>query len=197
MRYINTFIFTTLMTLTGLANAQVFKCAAADGHLVYSDRPCSRSTAGGMIERERTYQEKLQERQLAFEAQQMKESRRQAEQEREWAENDQAMRYQAAPVVRHQGNDWQMRKDRDNAATSASSITKDGGRWDEAAAAQRRAENRRAAALRPPPPTNITNCNGGFCQDNQGGTYNRVSRDLMIGPNGRTCNRAGSTWNCH
>lgn len=28
-------------------------------------------------------------------------------------------------------NDWQSRKDRENAATSASSITRNGGRWDE------------------------------------------------------------------
>lgn len=36
-----------------------------------------------------------------------------------------------APVVRHSGNDWQMRNDLRNAQVSASSITNNGGRWDQ------------------------------------------------------------------
>lgn len=36
-----------------------------------------------------------------------------------------------APTVRHSGNDWQSRNDLRNAQVSASSITNDGGRWDQ------------------------------------------------------------------
>lgn len=36
-----------------------------------------------------------------------------------------------SPVVRHSGNDWQMRNDLRNAQVSASSITNNGGRWDQ------------------------------------------------------------------
>lgn len=199
MRYIYGQLALILMMAAPLAQAQVFKCAAPGGRLVYSDRPCSGGTSGGMIERERTYQEKLQERQMAYEAELIKQERRMAQQQREWAEQERAMQYQPAPVVRP-GNDWQSRKDRENARTSASSITRNGGRWDEEAAARRREDARhRAQANRPhsPPPTNFTNCAGGFCTDNQGGTYHRQGRDFMTGPNGQTCHRAGNMWNCN
>lgn len=196
MRYIYSHLALVLMMVAPLAQAQVFKCAAPGGRLVYSDRPCSGGASGGMIERERSYQEKLQERQLAYEAELIKQERRMVQQQREWAEQDRAMQYQPAPVA-GPGNDWQSRKDRENARTSASSIARNGGRWDEAAAAQRREDARARARANPPRPTNITNCHGGFCTDNQGGTYHRSGRDFMTGPNGQACHRADNMWNCN
>lgn len=182
-----------LMMAAPLAQAQVFKCAAPGGRLVYSDRPCSGGSTGGMIERERTYQEKLLERQMAYEAELIKQERRTAQQQREWAEQERAMQYQPAPAAR---NDWQSRKDRENARTSASSITRNGGHWDEAAEAQRREDARARARANPPRPTNITSCHGGFCTDNQGGTYHRHG-DFMTGPNGQACHRVGNMLNCN
>jgi hypothetical protein len=51
--------------------------------------------------------------------------------------------------------------------------------------------------VRPRPATNITNCNSGFCYDDRGGVYHRSGTDFMTGPNGRTCHRAGTMWNCN
>lgn len=200
MRYICEPLALFLALAAPLAQAQVFKCAAPGGRTVYSDSPCSGGSTGGMVERERTYQEKLQERQMAYEAEMLKQERRMAQQQREWAEQDRAMQYQPAPVARP-GNDWQSRKDRENARTAASSITRNGGRWDEAAESQRREDARARARANPPRPTDITNCHGslygGFCTDNQGGTYQRSGRDFMTGPNGQACHRAGNIWNCN
>lgn len=196
MRYIYGRLALILLMAAPLAQAQVFKCAAPGGRVVYSDSPCIAGTAGGQIERERTYQEKLQERQIAYEAELLKQERRMAQQQREWAEQDRAMQYPSAPVARP-GNDWQSRKDRENARTAASSITRNGGRWDEAGEAQRREDARARARFNPPRPSNITNCNDGFCTDNQGGTYHRSGQDFMTGPNGQACHRAGNMWNCN
>lgn len=196
MRYICGQLALILMMTVPVAQAQVFKCAASGGRLVYSDRPCSGGSSGVMLERERSYQEKLQERQIAYEAELLKQERRIAQQQREWAEQDRAMHSQPVPAGRP-GDDWQSRKDRENARTSANSITRNGGRWDEAAAAQRREDARARARANPPRPTSITNCNGGFCTDNQGGTYHRQEGDFMTGPNGQACHRVGNMWNCN
>lgn len=91
-------------------------------------------------------------------------------------------------------NDWQSRKDRENAATSASSITNNGGRWDSNAEAARKEEARRRAAAAP---AVMTHCDPGFCYDNKGGVYHKVGPGVMTGPNGRACHQAGATWNCN
>lgn len=62
-------------------------------------------------------------------------------------------------------------------------------------------KSKRGARVSPlhdaPKPTVITNCTDGFCYDNTGGVYHRSGSDFMTGPNGRTCHRAGSIWNCN
>ena len=196
MRFIWGSLSLMLLITAPFSHAQVFKCAAPGGRVVYSDSPCSGGSAGGMIERERSYLEKLQERQMAYEAELIKQERRMAERQREWAEHDRAMQYQPAPAVRPV-NDWQSRQDRENARTSASSITRNGVRWDEAAEAQRREDAKARARANPPRPTSITNCHGGFCTDNQGGTYHRSGSDFMTGPSGQACHRTGNIWNCN
>lgn len=204
MRYALCGLVLALVGLAPGAHAQVFKCAGPGGNLTFSDRPCDAGSNGRMIQRERTHEEKLQEREQAYDAELRKQGRRQAEQEREWMEQSQrAAQPQAAPTVRHSGNDWQRRKEQQNAATSASSISNDGGRWDRAAEEQREREKREearqraAARSRNIPATNFTHCDAGFCRDNQGGTYHRVSPDFMTGPNGQSCHRAGNMWNCN
>lgn len=91
-------------------------------------------------------------------------------------------------------NDWQSRKDRENAATSAASITRNGGRWDEKAEAERRAEAHRRAAARPL--TGFTHCDQGYCYGDNGKAYARSGNDVLISPDGGTCHRSGSTWYC-
>lgn len=201
MRYTLCSLVVALTGLAPVAHAQVFKCQGPGGKLVYSDRPCDASSTGGLVQRERTFEEKLQEREQAYEAEARKQDRRQAEQEREWeTKRQQSMQPLPAPVVRHSGNDWARRKELENAATSASSVTNNGGSWDKAAEAQReqqRREDARRRAAQTPPATNITHCAGGFCYDNQGGVYHGATPNFMTGPNGRPCHRAGNMWNCN
>lgn len=91
-------------------------------------------------------------------------------------------------------NDWQSRKDRENAATSSASITRNGGKWDAKAEAERRAEAQRRAAAQPL--TGLTHCDQGFCYGNNGQVYSRSGNDVLVSPEGKTCRRSGSTWYC-
>ena len=90
-------------------------------------------------------------------------------------------------------NDWQSRKNRENAATSASSITNNGGAWDARAEAEREAIARQQRAQR----LQFTGCDQGACYDTQGGIWSRSGPDFLNGPNGRTCFRSGTVWNCN
>lgn len=67
--------------LTG--SAQVFKCKNAQGQAIYSDKACSTTQSGGLLERRRTFEEKMQEREQAYAAQVAKEERRALEAARE------------------------------------------------------------------------------------------------------------------
>lgn len=187
------------------AHAQVHRCKDHTGKLIFSDRPCDTGQTGEQLQRKRSRQEILQEREQAFDAQLRKQDRRLADQEREWAAQRPRSTQPPAPVVRHSGNDWQARNDLRNAEVSARSITNNGGKWDQAAEAERakarqeraRREQQEAERIaREHPPTSFTNCNSGFCYDNQGGVYHRNGPDFMTGPNGRPCHRAGNMWHC-
>lgn len=198
MHWHRTIIFILLAISAVTASAQVHRCKDAAGKVTFSDSPCASGQAGEQIQRKRTQDEILQERIQAAEAEDRKQGRRMAEQEREWAEQQRrAMQPQPAPTVRHSGNDWQKRNELRNAEVSARSITNNGGRWDAAAQAERARQRREEARRNPPTPTIITNCNQGFCYDEHGGVYHRNGPDFMTGPNGRTCNRAGNMWNCN
>lgn len=78
--------FLLATAFTQYAEAQVFKCAGANGKIVYSDRACDQNASGGMIMREPTLEEKLQEREEAYAAEMRKQDRRAIEQERELIE---------------------------------------------------------------------------------------------------------------
>lgn len=177
------------------ASAQVHRCKDAAGKTFYSDRPCDTGQTGQMIERQRSQAEIMRERQQAADANDRKEERRAAEQ---GLQPLPAQRPTAGAQPVQQVEGWQDRKNRENAATSAASITRNGGRFDEKAEAERKEEARRKAQMAPPPPppTNITRCDQGFCYDNQGSVYHRNGQDFLIAPNGKTCHRAGSNWNC-
>lgn len=193
--------YSTLALSAFAASAQVHRCKDSSGKLVFSDRPCTAGQTGELIQRERTREEILQEREQAFNAEVRKQDKRMVEQEREWAEQQRrALQPQPAPVIRHSGNDWQKRNSLRNAQVSAGSIMNNGGKWDSGAEAERARERLEEARRNPPPPTppaNITSCKGGFCQDNQGGTYHRNGPDFMTGPNGQACHRAGNMWHCN
>lgn len=90
-------------------------------------------------------------------------------------------------------SDWQQRKDRENAATSASSINRNGGRWDAAA----QAENARARAQRNGPrfSAHITSCGGGFCNDEYGNSYS-VNGPTLVRQDGASCSYSGNIVDC-
>lgn len=178
------------------ASAQVHRCKDVTGKLVFSDRPCESGQTGGQIKRAPTREEILQERAQANDAEARKQDRRMAESERDWEDSRRrgatpaALNAPGQPV-----NDWQSRKDRDNAATSARSISNDGGRWDRGAEAERKeAAKRKAEQI---PASTISHCDAGFCYDNKGGTYHKVGPDLMSGPNGKTCQKSANVWICN
>lgn len=90
-------------------------------------------------------------------------------------------------------NDWQSRKDRANAATSASSITNNGGRFDAQAEAERAQRQQQVQQQ----PLVFSGCDRGACYDTTGGVWHRSGADFLNGPNGRTCFRSGNFWNCN
>lgn len=199
MRHVLFGLMIAIASVVPSAHAQVFKCTGPEGKPTFSDRPCDANSAGGMIQRERTFEEKMSEREQAYEAQMRKQDRRMAEQEREWSTQSQrAAQPIAAPVVRHSGNDWQKRKDLENAATAAGSISNNGSRWDRAAEAQREEARREDAKRRAAARTtfNITNCNGGFCYDDGGNVYTR-SGGFINRTDGRNCTVAGNLVQCN
>lgn len=185
----------------GIANAQVHRCKDATGKLIFSDRPCDVGQSGGQVLRKRTQEEILQEREQAYEAESRKQDRLIAEQEREFVERERRIRQQQAhPQVQQAGNDWQSRKDRENAATSAGSITNNGGRWDANARAERAAKYREELRKRGPEPEpeteefKVKGCNASGCIDTRGGTY--TGGAIMRRNDGRQCSRSGNTIVC-
>lgn len=171
------------------AGAQVHRCKDANGKLIFSDRLCDSAQSGELVQRKRTREEILREREQAFDAENRKQARRMAEQERELVEQGRRSRQvQAMPQVQQPAEDWQSRKNRENAATSAGSIANNGSRFDQNAEAER-ARARREEALRHQaanPPAMITSCNAGFCSDTNGNTYYRNGNNLN-GTDGRVC----------
>lgn len=184
------------------AQAQVHRCKdAATGKLVFSDRPCDVGQMGGQIQRKRTDDEIYEERVQAFEAEERKQLRREAEQERAVPQRQrQAFDAQPAPAERHIGNDWQARKDRENSRTSASSIMNNGGRWDANAQAERAAKHREELLKREPEPIPqpeefvVKGCNAKGCVDTRGGTY--TGGAFLRRNDGRQCSRAGNRIVC-
>lgn len=89
--------------LTG--SAQVFKCKNAQGQAIYSDKACSTTQTGGLLERRRTFEEKMQEREQAYAAQVSKEERRALEAAREDAAAERRAMWMAMQpqAPRHKG----------------------------------------------------------------------------------------------
>jgi len=195
------------------ASAQVHRCKDPSGKLIFSDRPCEAGQTGEMIQRKRTQQEILQEREQAYSAEARKQNQRLVEQERELAEQQRrSLQQPALNVAPQPGNDWAARKARENAATAAGSITNNGGKWDRAAEAQREQDRRdearrRALAAaeeerRNPKPATMSYCHGMNCTDAAGNQYSQIPGmpNQMNRSDGKTCIRApGNTnnWNCN
>jgi len=128
----------------GSAQGQVYKCIS-NGKTIFSDAPCPSNSSGNLIQERQSSEEKYNERLRALEAEQLKQQRRQIEMERNVYE-----RPQQPTIIQHQYQNlppppetWAERNERRNREVSKSSITNNGGRWDEKAANERRAERDR------------------------------------------------------
>ena len=212
------FLLVLAFALTSPAHGQVFRCKDATGKLSFSDRPCDSGQSGALVQRQRSQEAIQQERMQAAEAQFQKEVRRSMEA----PQIDQAPMRPTAPVS-PTVNQWACRKAKDNYQTTAGGTFRNaleraktlqeeeqrvnkacGTNQNEYANPQAVAdrdrqekEARRAAReQQKPKPTIITHCDPGFCYDDTGGVYHKSGPDLMTGPNGKTCHRTGTFWNC-
>lgn len=193
------------------AVAQVHRCKNAAGKTIYSDTPCASGQSGVMIERQKSNFEIMDERMQAAEANERKYRQRAAEQQTQLQQSapppavrqpdqqskassrecQQAQREQETVSSIITGT-AEYRRNRFNSATQKTN-----------AACGTQTEMIQppvqivAPAQKAPGPTNFTNCNAGFCYDNQGGVYHRNGPNFMTGPNGRVCHRAGNMWNCN
>jgi len=189
-----------LMACAG-ASAQVFKCRAPNGHTTYSDAPCATGTAGQKVERHYTLDEIQRERQVAAGAEARKQARERAEMLEQWEAQQRALAAQAV-APQPSGSDWQRRKDAENAATSARSITNSGGAWDRQAAAAR-AQQRRHQVEEPMPAAEsqqanrrIHHCTGDVCDDWSGNRYNRGDFGNYQSSDGRSCAMVADSMRC-
>lgn len=200
-------LLTLAMGFIPSAHSQVFKCTGPDGRMVYIDRPCSGKTSGEMLLRERTLEEKLQEREEAYIAEMRKQERRAIEQEREMAEEQRryrnelrAMRErQYQPEPQHKGYEERLRER--NASVQSTlrppprklRPTPSSGEQEFAPPVHREKDDH---AKRNP---QMLSCNGGFCHDTRGGVYHQhgPNATTMTGPNGRTCIKTGASVQCH
>lgn len=185
-----------LVLLASTAQAQVFRCVQ-DGKTTYSDTPCASSQGGHQVERRKSQQEISQEREQAYAAEMLKQQRRMGEQQRKMAEQQQrAMQPMPAPVVRHSGNDWQIRNDLRNAEISAKySTTNNNGKRD------RNQQRRRIAVpmdADPAPsfPKTIERCSGQYCYDRDGQSYHSIGNSQIRSNDGTTCFMSGGQYLC-
>ena len=187
---------TALIALS--ASAQVHRCKDGSGKLIFSDRPCDVGQAGEQIIRKPSPAEIRREREQALEAEARKQDQRLAEQERELRQSQGQAQIAPMPLPAGQQpkDDWQARKNRENAQTSASSITNNQGRWDAKAeaerAAQRREELRRRQAAQK---QFMLTCTAGMCTDEWGATYSG-SGAFLTRSDGRSCSVMGNTAQC-
>ena len=205
MRYAIVYLLFATSLFNQSATAQVFKCAGAGGKVVYSDKPCEQNTSGGMLLRERTLEEKIQEREQAYDAEMRKQDRRAIEQEREMAEEQRRYRNDLRALresqYQPQHKDYEERLRERNASVQSTlkppprklrPATSSGGQ--EFAPPVHHEEDDHAK--RNP---QMLNCNGGFCHDTRGGVYHQhgPNATTMTGPNGGTCIQTGASVQCH
>ncbi|WP_286878458.1 DUF4124 domain-containing protein [Delftia sp. 67-8] len=187
MRHLACCLAVSVLGIWPTAHAQVFKCKGPGGQFTYSDRPCEARSTGGMMLRERTYEEKMQERQQAYDAELRKQERRMAEQQQAWEVQQQALQRQATAPVPSAGGGYAERLANRNAGVQSNLGRK---------APKARKPQFSDEDFSPPPANRITHCNGGYCYDNQGGSYHSIGNGYMAGPGGARCTQSGGQMDC-
>lgn len=226
MRWMPVAALIALVFLAMPASAQVHRCKDASGKLTYSDQSCAAGQSGGVIERQKSREQILEERLQAAEANERKYRAQGAERERQMFDQQQQQRRQPAATYGSQATAQDKSSSREckeamkklefvssirttpkgesrlrtNAAianVNASCGTKTELMQEQPRVMSRQSEPSHAEPESPTKPTHLTNCNGGFCYDNQGDTYHKNGADFMSGPNGKSCHRSGDMWNCN
>ena len=153
MKYISSIFGVVFVFFISTAHGQVFRCDV-NGKTIFSDSPCQAGQSGQLIQEKKSSEEIYQDRLRALEAEHVKQERYYLQRERElYDRSNQASGGQRGGeplIIRHQHQNlppppenWSERNDRRNREVTKSSITNNGGRWDEKAANERRAERDR------------------------------------------------------
>ncbi len=210
MRWIPVATLVALAVFAPATFAQVHKCKDAAGKTIYTDAPCTAGQSGGMIERQRTQSEIYQERMQAAEANERKYRAQAATRDAQMPEQQRQPLPAGGQVVaqdKASSRDCKEAQKELEFVSSIRTIPQNEKRMRTNAAIARvnascgsnteLMQEPSRVIVRPPAATNITNCSAGGCIDNQGGFYHKSGPNFMTGPNGRTCHRAGSMWNCN
>ena len=211
MRIISAILCLAAFSVTAsTAFAQVHRCKDAAGKTIYSDAPCATGQTGQLIERQKSQDEIYQERAQAAEANERKYRSQQSERAQQSFEMQQRNASQAPaaapPQLQSASRECREAQKDLEFVSSIRTISQDEKRMRTNAAIARvnascgsntpLMQEPSRNVVKPRTPRTITNCNGGFCYDDVGGVYHRNGPDFLVGPNGRTCNRSGSFWNC-
>ena len=118
MRAFAMLIFSALVSTT--ATGQVYKCKDASGRVTYSNMGCQTSHSGQAIMRERTFQEKMREREDAYEAETLKQERRRIKAEQQSIEDAAfAQEHARQAAVANSGSSYSQRLQQRNAGVSS------------------------------------------------------------------------------
>lgn len=201
MHYIRCCFFVAMVGAVPWVQAQVFKCAGPQGKTVYSDQPCGHTAQ--MLERERTFEEKIQERGQAYEAQLAKEDLRARDEARGRAAAERRAMQAATqavmqpPETPHKGYAERL-AERNAEVRSIFEQPKRRSKRGSPSYSPDTANPYSPAPTPTPAPSVMTHCAGGFCYDNMGGTYHQHGNgQTMTGPSGKTCVQTGSFVNCN
>ena len=215
MRWMLVTAMIAIAALSLPASGQVHRCKDATGHLTYSDQPCDAGKSGGVIERQKSREQILEDRLQAAEAnerkyraqgaererlvfdQQQQQSQAQQRQDREAATKLAPQNLAASRECKSAKNDLEFasrlptKPKADKQARMNAAIAKVN------ASCGSNTELIQEPLRRSRHPANITHCDSGFCYDSNGGVFHKAGPDFMTGPDGRTCNRAGDMWLCN
>ncbi|MGD9773469.1 DUF4124 domain-containing protein [Diaphorobacter sp.] len=194
------------------AFAQIHRCKDAAGKTIYSDAPCATGQTGQLIARQKSQDELQQERAQAAEANERKYQAQQAQREQQSLELQQRNAAQAAAAaapprpLSASRECREAQKDLEFVSSIRTTPQDEKRMRTNAAIARVNASCGSNMPLMQEPPKvvdkpqvqrAITHCSGGFCYDDAGQAYHRNGPDFLTGPNGRTCHRSGSFWNCN
>ena len=198
------------LLIAASVHAQVYKCKDSGGQTLLSGQPCA---SGELVQGKRTAEETLQDDVRALEANRQKHERRANEADKDatpkQSPGTQVYAQGAQPSLRDSDDCRLAQRDLDFARSSiARNEAEKRDQVNVATAKTNAACGSNTELLQPPAkivqpivapnaPTTITNCNTNYCYDSQGGVYRKSSNpNMMTGPDGRVCHRAGNVLNC-